>query len=397
MNPEEVLRSHAEREVPPVRLLADDVLVTARRRVRRGRIRLVAGVAVAVALIAGVAFASPLRRPDGGPPAVTPTQPPVLPSRSVAPLRCVAAAVPAPPGLSAGQWAVHAIDPTGRFMVGGYGSAQSVTGLVLWKDGVPSRPAAAAEFSPNAVNRDGTAVGSTRGAGGERRAARFRDGTVAQLPLPAGATSSDVFAVNARGDAVGYAMLGDSGGVGLIWPAGGGFVEPSAGEGRTAQVAGVTDDGVVVGTARASDGATVAYRWSVDGGSGAPLAKGTAGSATTGGGDWAAGAAPLTRPRDPDELGPWHARWNLRTGAVEPLGLFTPYAVSAGGTVLGRATEHSSGLALWHDGGVTSLPLLDPARPAVWRAGITADGRTIVAGMVEGDKHDEFDNTRWTC
>ncbi|MEU0557591.1 hypothetical protein [Dactylosporangium sp. NPDC006015] len=392
MTPEEVLRSHAEREAPPVRLLADDVLASARRSVRRGRIRAAAAAGVVAALvIAGVVFGSTLRRPDGGPPAVTPTQP-VAPTRSAVPLTCTAAAVPAPPGLPAGQWAVYTVDPTGRYMVGGYASASSVTGLLVWKDGVPDRPAAATGFAPNAVNRDGTVAGATRTAGGERRAALFHDGAVVPLPLPPGATGSEALAVNARGDAAGYAVVG-GGRVGLVWPAGGGFVEPPAGAGRRAQVAGITDDGVAAG-ATVADDATVAYRWDGDG---TPLPKGAAGAVTAVGGEWAVGTAPLTRPHDPDELGPWHARWNLRTGAVEPLGLFTPLAVSAAGTVLGVPAERASGLALWQDGAVTVLPPLNPDRPWRWRAGITGDGTTVVASMVEGDRHDLYDNTRWTC
>jgi hypothetical protein len=402
VSPEEVLRTHAERDVPPMRLLADDVLVIARRRVRRGRIRMlaVAGVA-AVLAIGGVVFAAP-RLPDGGPPAVIPTRP-VTPSpstsRSVAPLSCRVAAIPAPPGLGQGQWMVYSIDPTGRHMVGGYQSAPSVTGLLVWKDGVPSRPVEAKEFSPHAVNRDGTAAGFIRKAGGRRSAALYRNGAVVQLPVPAGTTESAALAVNARGDAVGYAVIGDNErNVGLVWPVGGGVVELSADAGRTAQAAGVTDDGVVVGVTKSTDGnAQAAYRWGLDGGQGTPLAKGTAGSVAAVGGDWAVGEAPLTAPRDPDDLGPWHARWNVRTGTVEPLGLFTPFAVSASGTVLGRPTERSSGLHVWHDGGVTALPALSAARRSPLHAGMTGDGATIVAAMTDGDSRGQIDNTRWTC
>lgn len=407
MSPEEVLRSYAGQDVAPTRMSAGEVLATARARVRRGRVRVVAVAGVATLLVlAGVAFALPSRPPDRGLPAVPPSGspsanatrmwPPAV-TRSAPPLTCTPSALPELAGTTPDARAVMAVDPSGTWMVG-----TSSIGLLIWHDNKVSGPAAGRVFVPNAVNAAGIIGGFDVLAGKDRAAALFRDGKVTRLPQPPGTTHGEVRAIDAHGNAIGTAKIGAGGDVALLWPAGGGMITLAAPPGMTERsVAGFGDGGTVIGSVLDGN-RTRPYRWNLDGSG--TVSDGPIGSPSVVAGDWATGDGAVGADREhlqsagPSDAvgGGSHVRWNMRTGTADAMGQFQTGALTADGWALGVRDFQDFRPAVWRDGTVTTLPLRNPARNSMRYGGISADGRTIVATTRAGEDG-PMDITRWDC
>ncbi|MEV6925753.1 hypothetical protein AB0M46_14805 [Dactylosporangium sp. NPDC051485] len=409
MSPEEVLQSYAEQDVEPGRMSADEVLRTARATVRRGRARVVvvAGAA-ALLVLAGVAFALPSRRPDRGLPAVPPSAgasaspaarvwPPAV-TGSAAPLTCTPSALPEMPGDTPLKRTVDAIDPTGRWIVG-----HSSLGLLVWHDDKVTNPVP--RFVPAAVNASGAIGGFEVQADGKKRAAIVRGGGITRLPLPDGGVSSQVFAIDANGDALGSATIEGKATweyyLPVVWPAAGGVVPVVAPpdlqpkDSTPVGASALSDDGVMLGWVE-RDHRLVTYRWNLDG-TGTVLEDSPVFQAYRVAGDWVVGEGKVG-PADVTTVATAHARWNRRTGTADAMGAFQTIGLSATGRAFGVRDTADFRPAVWHDGTVTALPLRNPARGEVLGGGISADGRTIVAGTgTREGKDGPIDITRWTC
>src|SRR5262249_45460009 len=98
-----------------------------------------------------------------------------------------------------------------------------------------------------------------------------------------------------------------------------------------------------------------------------------------------------------------HVRWNLATGAFEELGFFSPHAVSATGVMIGVDDQYARTPAVWRDGTVTPLPLLDRERSSMLYGGVSADGTTAFGTMmppvtaISGGPTGPYDMVRWRC
>ncbi|MFG2043891.1 hypothetical protein [Dactylosporangium sp. NPDC048998] len=431
MSAEEKLRWYAALDdVPPPRMLAEDVLVTARRKVRNRRIRLAATAGLATALVLiGVAVAVPRLDASPVPTHPSPSVVPSTPSPTAPPLHCRAEALPEPGGLTPAQRMARAIDPSGRYIVGTYASGPDTVGLLMWTDGDLRQPAAAKVFAATAVNSRGVVIGKAPDRDGYKHAAVFRDGKVSLLPRPAGTMYSSALAINTHGDIVGTVSGNDLPKYGgstedlpILWPATGGYVLLQTGQDdlwpHTA--AAIGDDGVILGTVlRSGGGFTISlpYRWNADR-TGAllplprPLTTKSAGVAAMAG-QWAAGSAgDLPRAQAPSPAPSLdvhfgtpqaHVRWNLATGAFEELGIFSPYGVSATGAMIGADDPYARTPAVWRGGTVTPLPLLDPGRSFMVYGGVSADGTTAFGTMMppvsttSGDPKGPYDMVRWRC
>jgi uncharacterized membrane protein len=426
---EDALRRFAAHEhIPPSGKRAEDVLATARETIRLRRIRLAAVAGVATALVVvGVAVALPRRDTTAVPTHPLPTHSlPTVEAKSPAgpPMECRAAELPAPPGLDARQRAVIGMDPSGRYIVGQYRTAQNTVGLLLWTDGVLHQPAGAKAFAARAVNTRGVVAGKAPD-GEASQAAVFRDGKVTILPRPPGATGSSVKAINTRGDIVGSVSGNDlprfhdsAEDLAILWPATGGYVMLKTDQDDTwpHEATAIDDDGVIYGnllihrqfgdTGYSGDRP---YRWNADGtGAMLPLPSlqiDEVANLVAATGSWAIGAAgnlpqgeftpspgTLKRPRN--------LRWNLATGTFETLSLGMPLDVSATGVVVGLGSQDDPKPAVWRAGTETPLPLLDPDRSLMINASISADGRTIVGSTMPPDSPDlkgPYDLIRWSC
>ncbi|MET7419912.1 hypothetical protein [Dactylosporangium sp. NPDC005555] len=422
MSAEETLRAYAAGEdVTPTLLSAEGVIVTARRKVRNRRLRIVAAAGVATALVlVAVAVAAPDRHTQPAPPrpspsAVRPTDPP---------LTCTAEPLPAPAGVDAARRVVTTIDPSGKYIVGRYSSGTNTSGLLLWTDGGLSRPAAARSFSPIAVNTRGVVAGTAPGSTGARQAAVYRDGKVSMLPTPAGTMFSAARGINAHGDIVGVVSGNDLPKLGgstedlpVLWPATGGFklLESGRADWWQHEANAISDDGVIIGTVRIHRDVYVLsrpFRWNADGTGAmlpipAPEENETTG-ATAMAGPWAIGPGGYdhTLSSSGPGLDPpaGYLRWNLVSGGFEKLDGFAPLTVSATGVMIGVGRDATGTPSVWRGGTVTPLPALDPARaPLLLSAGITADGATAVGTLMppqlqtDLDLKGPYDMVRWTC
>jgi hypothetical protein len=362
---EETLREYASGDVPPSRLLAGEVLDTARRRHRRRSNRIVAVVAVvaAVTLVAGYSI-DQLRHGTARPSAPRPG--------------CAVVRLPVPPSIPGGV-RLTGLDPSGRYAIGVGGTGLAPVG-VRWVDGQPA--VLAPSFVPKAVNASGVVVGftgpDTHGDVDRQRPVVLLRAGLVDLPLPAGAIGGVAYGVNASGVVVGTAYLPGGDYRPVVWRAAGTSWSLTTLDGPGYGEA-ITDDDVVVGFTSDSAPKT----WSASG----PVRSLPVPSATvlSAAGGWAVGD---TRGDDPaakgdnpgDVLG---LRWNLATGAVERLDGFTARVVNAAGMVGGAIS--GSGPAFWRDGRVYRLPVPaggDPGKGTV--AGIAGDGDLAGNSAVAG-------------
>ncbi|GAA3282528.1 hypothetical protein Dvina_14335 [Dactylosporangium vinaceum] len=427
MNAEGKLRSYAAHDdVPPPRVLAEEVLATARRQVRGRRIRLAAAAGIGTALVVlGVAVALPHPGAAPLPAHPSPSGSTRAPSPTGPPLHCTAEPLPAPAGLTAAQRTARAIDPSGRYIAGTYTSGANTSGLLLWTDGKPSQPAAAKQFSAAAVNSRAVVAGKAPDADGRGQAAVFRDGKVTLLPRPVGATSSAALAINTNGDVVGRisgSTLPTNTTLAILWPAGGGYeLLPTGTKDLTPESAvAIRDDGVILGTARRTGdvfSVPLPYLWNA-GHTGRllPMPRELteeAAGATAMAGRWAIGVAgnlQSPRPSIPPDVDGMrfstpqaYVRWNLDTGDFDELGTFSPTAVSTTGVMLGVSDMYHGTPATWRAGTVTPLPILDPSRAWLIDSGISADGTTAFGTLTPppppsiDDPLGPYDLVLWKC
>jgi hypothetical protein len=316
-------RSMSTMDVPPSTVDVVDVVRAARARIRRRYAVAAAAVATLLMLAAPAALAGWRGYLDeksathGGGPA-GPGSGTTGPCR-VSPLEPPEGVVPT--GLTG-------MDPDGRYLTGD-GVRGDTQVSIRWDRGVPAiLPVGAARSTSSGVNADGVVVGSAERADRTRFAWVYRDGSVDTLPSPAGYPNFvQPSGINAAGDIAGTAedpTFHDV--VALRWPVDRpGTVEvlPTTtlfGTALRVQVAGVADDGSVVGTVGDLDHA-VPYRWDPAGlGSVLALPAGAASGWVAGvRGSSAYGGVTLTgQDRTRDGVGAQHpVRWNLRTGQVE--------------------------------------------------------------------------------
>ncbi|MFF5234615.1 hypothetical protein [Dactylosporangium sp. NPDC000521] len=362
---DEQLRDYARRTSSASRLCAEDVLVRARRSHRR-RVAALSAVS-ALVLVAAVAV---VMRPSVA-------RPPVPAITGAAPDGCVVQPLPLPVGVTGGS--VSTADPTGRYVIGtpfpDDDMAPAVT--ILWTDGTPGLLPTG--FRATAVNASGLVAG-TRGLLEARRAAVIRGGAVVDLPAPDGAATTDVVAVNARGEIAGIAYFPgspDPSARAVVWPAGQGKPRLLQAGGKDTYAAGIADDGTVVGTIGSREHP---YRWAATGsGSALPLPsgyRGGEGQALTG--DWAIGTASTSRGGE-DGKAELTARtvvvrWNLRTGALDHGFRVAPASVFTDGTLAGRVGKDEPGL--WRDGVAVPLPMLTGGTRGA-AATVIGDGHTV--------------------
>ena len=241
------------------------------------------------------------------------------------------------------------------------------------------------------VNRDGVAVGSTDSYDNPF-AMVWRDRVPGELATPEGTTSSEAYAVNDAGLAVGYRTTEAGEVVGVVWSTRTlGIVREYPG----VYLEGIGEDNRVVGTtsdlaqsravkSRPSRTAVVAYRAPVGGGSTGAVA--TAGVHTAG------------------------VQVSSRTGAVSPVlwtsgkprvltapGSAGVEDVNAGGTVVGEVqVEDRSRPTVWPAG--TSGPVSLPSRGLTGRAGaVSDDGRRVVGSIGSNDDGVAERPVVWTC
>jgi hypothetical protein len=314
-------------DIPSSTVDVVDVVRAARARIRRRYTVAAATLATLAMLAAPTALAGWRGYLDAGPAtdgtvgAGGPVRPGSRPPGScrVSPLELPEGVVPA--GLTG-------MDPDGRYITGdaARGGAQV---SIRWDGGVPAvLPVDAVRSSSSGVNADGVVVGSAERADSTRFPWVYRDGAVQTLPSPVGYPNFvQPEGINAAGDIAGTAedpTFHDI--VALRWPSDRpGTVEVLAtttlmGTTLRVQVAGVADDGSVVGSVGDLDHA-VPYRWDPAGlGSVLALPAGaTSGWVAGVRGWWAFGGVTLAgRDGTPDGAQAQRpVRWSLHTGQVE--------------------------------------------------------------------------------
>ena len=316
-------RSMSTMDVPPSTVDVVDVVRAARARIRRRYAVAAAGVATLLMLAAPAALAGWRGYLDGksatyggGPAGLGSGQ---TGHCRVSPLEPLEGVVPT--GLTG-------MDADGRYVTGD-GARGGTQVSIRWDRGVPAvLPVDAARSTSSGVNADGVVVGSAERADSTRFAWVYRDGSVETLPSPAGYPNLvEPSGINAAGDIAGTAedpTFHDV--VALRWPIDRpGTVEvlPTTtlfGTALRVQVAGVADDGSVVGSVGDLDHA-VPYRWDPAGLGSVLALPADAASGWVAGvrGWWAYGGVALTgQDRTRDGTGARHpVRWNLRTGQVE--------------------------------------------------------------------------------
>lgn len=301
-------------DVPPVRLMVQDLVGSGRRRVRRRRTLQAVG-AVAVATVVLLALPSVLFGRGGG----------RVPSVAVSTGQCPVRVLPLPPG--ADSVSADAVDPSGRYIVGNEdaGSAGPGNGFekmrpVLWTDGHPRvLPLITKTARATAVNAKGVVVALAAVGGTQDWDAilRYTDTRPTRLTPPPGEW---VFTGNVKINTAGDILVSAASrtdqrvpgrGAVFLWTAGSttGITVP-----LPVGAAGfdLTDDGTIVGDILSDHGRKVsAYAWDRKG-NGRKLAvpAGQNSEAFAARGQWATGNL---RPSGVA------ARWNLRTGGLTVL------------------------------------------------------------------------------
>jgi hypothetical protein len=359
---------------PPPGIDAVRATATARRSHRRRRRATVAAAAVLL-LATGATAGIVATGTDPVPPAAPPNYD-----------RCAVRPGAVPPDVT-----VTAADPTGTRLAGyrvdpaGARSAETV----VVRDGtvtVIPAPGTGRPGTPVAVDRSGTVYGWTKTA--EEIDSKvpwvYRAGVTRRLPIPAGYAGAGIDGVNARGDVAGnaYRRVGTTvHQTGVVWPAGAHdspVVTDPGPEFSFVEVAGIADDGTLVGRAASSPDDMTSYTWR-PGGPARRLAEPAGGwSARVSGvnGRWAFGH--LLNGAGPAAP----TRWNLATGAVETFPDVYPSAsvVSPDGVLVVNDPRAERVVVVDAAGGVHQLPT--PGGRAV---AISTDGRTLVGSAM------------WTC
>lgn len=260
---------------------------------------------------------------------------------------CRTAVLPAPAGTFS---AVTGGDRTGRYLVGRVTYPDRTAGA-LWRHGrfteIDASSVPNVQIDYHDVNRHGVVVGERMTDFGSFHtdAFTYRAGTFTLLPALRAGESTEAVGINSRGD-----VVGNSGGIPVVWPADPGTVRAlPLPDGQQARATGIDEDGSVVGYLRPYPPGTP-YLWPAEG-TPHPLAgNGDAVAIQRG---MVAGSVydPATNTVAP-------TLWNLRTGGVTR---FTD--VSAGvlsvnrkGTVgLTGALVHADGRVVPIDGRVTTV------------------------------------------
>lgn len=257
MHEEDLAAAFAAITPPPMRLTSADAIQLGRRSQRRHRYA-VTGVAaggLAVAVLGAVAWAGPLTSHRS-----TLTTAPSTAATAASGPTCVATKLASAPGISAYEYGVVGIDPTGHYVVGNGDSA------IVYHDGHPTviplpHGVAAGNMQATAVNASGVVIGvASTGINDNQHgwAWKWQDGTLTQLPTPsiAGALKAIPTGINSTGDIVGIVQTqaagpgGNSDEYAVEWPATTPgtvttFAVPSGEDGSEAYA--ITDSGYVVG------------------------------------------------------------------------------------------------------------------------------------------------------
>ncbi|MFJ6167094.1 hypothetical protein ACIQH6_18390 [Micromonospora orduensis] len=260
---------------------------------------------------------------------------------------CPIETLPQPPDMYRTE--AHAIDPTGRYIVGGalrVADEQPTTAfLLIWDRGRLTTVPWANGDGAIGVNARGVVIGNGN-ADGRTQPWTYRDGVFTLLPTP----SDEVYvsAINASGDVVGYHYVDAIGRfVALRWPAS----RPGTVEELDAPVGGlatgITRDGTIVGTvstpehltgwARRPDG-----RYSELTVPGAQRTQVVAAE-----GKWAIGRVD---PRTGTQFG---VRWNLRTGTYTVLDeqSYVATDINSRGVAVAGSRVIGPGISRWLESG----------------------------------------------
>ncbi|BCB78821.1 hypothetical protein GCM10022251_80690 [Phytohabitans flavus] len=280
-----------------------------------------------------------------------------------------------------------AVDPSGRYVLGSAIVRQATDSfpLLLWDRQrlVEVKPPLPRSVLVD-VNSAGVVIGNARDEDGFlRHPWRYHAGKATLLPLIDEADQVTVEGINSRGDIVGIGRTPANTTYGLLWPASRpGTVRVLDTPADLVDLAGITDDGTVVGVSGFSEPTS----WlRTPGGVVRTLAgpdNATGALASAVGGHWAVGQI----FQGGVLVG---LRWDLRTGRVKVLdpGLESaPTDVNASGVVL-------AGTTLQRGGTVVTLPAPSPG-DGVGGAAI-ADNGTVV-GFHNNLLTDEIRAVRWT-
>jgi hypothetical protein len=178
-----------------------------RARARRRRIGQIAATgALALAVLAGVPGVIALADRDAtgtSPVAAARTPPPD------GPFSCTFQALPAPEGVGTSRFNIdiEAIDPSGRYVIAQaipHGDPRGARKSLLWDNGV-GQVLPAADSRPTAVSENGVVAGNSMS---DNRAWLYRNGTVSDIPVPAGAAAVDIVDIDRNGDLLGAVTAG---------------------------------------------------------------------------------------------------------------------------------------------------------------------------------------------
>jgi hypothetical protein len=319
----------------PTSLAADAMKRGRRMRARRRFGAGICAVAVAATFVGGYAVFGHLQSSSAtvGPAAAGPRV--AVPAFTHTPYRdCPVSQLPLPAGV-AKDFIPKVVDPSGRF-IAGYQDSDTVWKTVLWTAGVPqvlSFPGTDSDVE--SINSNGVVAGVTTvsKAAGEH-VYRYANGkyTILQVPM-SGRWHAYGVHINTRGDIVANAEPANNPDAGvdvpLLWKAGSDRAVKLAMP-KNADIAGITDNGNIVGTSpQGLNLKSYAYVWDSNGRNGRRL-ESPAGeyavvdeiSGNIGGG----GISP-----NADGTDVWDAtvEWNLQTGKMTTLSNIVTGAINA--------------------------------------------------------------------
>nr|BFE64609.1 hypothetical protein GCM10020063_091350 [Dactylosporangium thailandense] len=417
-NARDLLRAGLSAEVPrPPRVDVAAAVRDGRRRRSARRAALASGIAVAVAVVVAVPAALALTRDESAPPGQDPPTPatpyPVnpntgtpgpTPGRSLGglpvakpPSSCDVHELPAPSAAGV-KTLVTAASPDGRVHFGQVYLADNAKQVVRWRAGRPAIVSVEGdEPQVRDVNGFGDAVGDST-VDGKPAAWLLRDADDTVVWLPGGENAS-ASAVNDLGE-----VAGDRGGHPIVWhdigappvelplPAG-----ATSGEVRAVDGSGTVFGSVTVGAQQR------AYAWAKDGtGRQLPLPPGTPSSPNGGTrpgpsslvydarAGWATGVAGLY------SSAPRPVRWNLNTNTVEVLtGIDRVVAVNGSGFMI-AATADGRAVLLAEDQRIVLPAIFSPTKDrandplTISDDGLTIAGQAWKTGSI-------FQAVVWTC
>lgn len=302
---------------------------------------------------------------------------------------CVRETLRLPAGAAEGF--LRAADPSGRYQVGDYRHADEQWRFALWRDGVPADLPLTGNTYPVDVNARGDVAGNASSGGW--RGWRWRAGQVVDLPAPSGTAGANAVAINSRGEIAGESYdeeVRDQRVV--VWsPANAVRQLPRPDGFDEAHVAGIDDDGTVVGTVFKWDypNATVlaqrAVAWFSDGTW--RFLPGTAANSFTEATAVRHGAVVGA------ERGGNVSIWSARSGDATVLtsGDVLPSDVNTSGSITLRKGVDN---LLYQPGtGFRSLPQNDPAMGYGRAVGVTDDEQVYGSDSADGLS----EAVRWTC